>query len=204
MEKGYIGNSRSVRSQEAINNYEVPISMINKSLVQEYLEDNPDEFSPLQIEKLRTYSIAKWRYVAKIRVFPSSWHHTSKMYNKTDHYCLETIAKYMLDHPDFVVSFQYYNETPENPIAKYGVIKVQMWGGSRKYPKLEGYSEVAGIVIGDWLYYVSGNGISRLKTDANKVESFYCYDSYAELVKHHKDYKGTVKTFNALLKVKEN
>ena len=28
---GYVGASRSVRSQEAINSYEVPISMINKS-----------------------------------------------------------------------------------------------------------------------------------------------------------------------------
>jgi|BioPla2DNA2_1021312.scaffolds.fasta_scaffold137095_2 hypothetical protein len=30
---GYVGASRNVRSQEAINSFEVPILMINKSLI---------------------------------------------------------------------------------------------------------------------------------------------------------------------------
>ena len=36
---GYVGYSRSVRSQNAIEDYEVPLSFINKSLVENFLSE---------------------------------------------------------------------------------------------------------------------------------------------------------------------
>lgn len=42
---GYIGASRSVRSQEAIESYEVPISMISKSLIKNFTSEHEDDFS---------------------------------------------------------------------------------------------------------------------------------------------------------------
>lgn len=89
---------------------------------------------------------------------------------------------------------------------KFGVIKVQVWGGSRKHPRIEGYDEVGGIVIGDWLFYKrnhSVNGlVNRYKITANKVEWIKVYDSYACLVKNHKNYKSSKRVFNRLISEK--
>ena len=81
-------------------------------------------------------------------------------------------------------------------------------GGSRKKPKLEGHKEVAGVIIGDWLYYKNNHSINesinKYKTIANKVEWLEEYDSYADLTKNHKEYKSTKRVFNKLVIEKKN
>lgn len=143
---GYIGSSRSVRSQEAIANYEVPMTMINKNLIKEFLYNNKILFSVDELEFLEKVSVAKWKYVSK----------------------------------------------------------VQVWGGSRKHPKMLGYEEVAGIVIGEWFYYLfsNGNDVGRYKINGNKVEWINKYNSYLELVNEHKNYKNKKRMFNKLIKIK--
>lgn len=206
MNKGYVGASRSVRSQEAVESYEVPISMINKALISEFLFDHENDFSSESLNFLKGISVAKWKYVASERMSATSWHHTSSYFNKTHHYSLYDIAEKSLEIKDTLDSdYKAFRESKKKdvPNIKYGIIKVQMWGGSRKRPKLMGYEEVAGIVIGEWLFYKynhSINGsINKYKTTANKVEWLKKYDSYEDLTKSHKEYKSSKRVFNKLI-----
>ena len=58
----------------------------------------------------------------------------------------------------------------EKPFSKWtiGEITVQVWGGTRKHPKIIGYDTQKGIVKGDFLYFDGG----RYKITAHKVVSF--------------------------------
>lgn len=208
---GYIGSSRSVRSQEAITNYEVPMTMINKNLIKEFLFNNKILFSVDELEFLEKVSVAKWKYVAKIRVGATSWHHVGKFFNKVDHYNLLEVAQKIIDDRDNLDDeYKKYkekmkiNKADEKKDFSYAVIKVQVWGGSRKHPKLLGYEEVAGIVIGEWFYYLfsNGNDVGRYKINGNKVEWINEYNSYLELVNEHKNYKNKKRMFNKLIKIK--
>lgn len=203
---GYVGASRSVRSQEAINSFEVPISMINKSLIDNFIVDAKDDFSKDELEYLKTISTLKWKYVAKEKTHPSSWHHTSKYFNKTNHYSLIDIAEKIIESKNTLdKEYEAYqqDQKKEKENIKYGVIKVQVWGGSRRSPKLEGYKEAAGIIKGDWLYYkynhLETGSVYKYKTTANKTEWIKEYNSYSELVENHKEYENTEKVFNKLI-----
>lgn len=207
LNSGYVGGSRSVRSQEAVDSYEVPITMVTKSLIEDFLNDYEEDFSKDDLDYLEKVSVQKWKYVAKMRVSASSWHHTSSYFNRTNHYDLLAIAEKLLETKDTLdADFKAYQESQKKTDSnvKYGVMKVQVWGGSRKRPKLEGYEVVTGIIVGDWLYHRTNHSvygeISKLKTSANKVEWLKKYDSYAELTKNHSEYKNTKKVFNSLIK----
>ena len=96
MNSGYVGASRSIRSQEAIDSYEVPMSMIKKALIEDFL-DEQDDFTSEDINFLSKVSVAKWKYVASERMSASSWHHTSSYFNETYHYSLYSISDKLLE-----------------------------------------------------------------------------------------------------------
>ena len=207
--RGYVGAKRSVRSQEAINNYEVPISMINKALIEEFLHKYKEEFLEEGIKTLKNTSISKWKYVASEKVPASSWHHTSSYFNETNHYELLDVANKILDMgKELDVCYKSYlaEKNKVNTDYSYGFIKVQVWGGSRRKPKLLGHEEVAGIVVGDWLFYAEGHTregeIKRYKVTANKVDYFKEYKTYDELIAKHKEYKNTKRVFNRIIEGK--
>lgn len=207
---GYVGNSRSVRSYEAILNYEVPMSKINRYLIKEFLDDNSGLFTVDELEFLKNVSIEKWKYVSK-KVGATSWHHVGAFFNKVNHYDLLEVAQQIIINRD-TLNDEYKNYKNKLNISKcneikdfsYAVIKVQVWGGSRKHPKLLGFEEVAGIVIGEWFYYLfsNGNDVGRYKISGNKVEWINKYNSYCELVNEHKNYKNKKRMFNKLIKIK--
>lgn len=183
---GYNGFSRSNNSRDAINGFEMPISMINKNIIQNWLETDAGycDFTDKQLETLKKTKVSRWKQMVKSHfVQPSVWHHTSSWYNKTDHYRLEDVAEAILEHAD-------YNPEPEKTpeSLKYGFINVQVWGGTRKHPKIEGEESQIGIVKGQWLYATDGK---KYKTTANKVIEFKTFDDYSDLVKHYPKYKGS-------------
>ena len=205
---GYEGYSRSKRSADAIESYEVPLSMINKNLVNTFLNEYSLDFKEDDLDFLKKLSISKWKYIAK-KTYPSSWHHTSSYFNKTDHYSLPLIAERILEYKDSIDEeyANYKNINKDEKITfKSGVINVEVWGGTRKHPRIVGYDEVAGIIIGDWLYFKNDHSIkgstSKYKTTANKVKWIKEYNSYADLILHHKEYKNTKRVFNSLIKEK--
>lgn len=212
---GYVGTSRSVRSQRAIASYEVPITMINKSLVESFLGNDEfvEDFSNEDLAYLKTITISKWKYIAKERMWESSWHHTGKYFQETDHYNLIEIAEKLIELKN-VLDEDYRNYLEECRLAKeaetanfkFGVIVVNIWGGTRSHPHITGTEKAAGIVKGDWLYYTYAHrlttSIRKYKTDSRNVVSFENFDSYTDLVKKHPEYKSTKKIFNRLIKEK--
>lgn len=202
MNKGYIGYSRSKRSQEAIEGFEVPLSLINRSLINEFLEENKESFNSEEYLFLQKLAINKWKYIATDRTKAASWHHTSKHFNRTDHYRLMDIALNLIRFKDSLDDdYKQFKDKQKNNDYSYGVIKVQVWGGSKRYPKIVDYETEIGIVKGDWLYYLVGNTIKKYKLTANKTEWFEIFDTYKDLVKSFNEYKGTVKRFNQIIKL---
>ena len=219
-EGGYIGYSRSRRSQSAIDEGEVPLSMINKETIQLVIEELEEggicvdcENLSEAVEYIKKQPVKKWKFVAEHKG-ADSWHHTSKYYNETDHYDLKSVAAYMIENTEETDSLyeeekkleknRKKKEKIEKQNYKYGVIKVEEWEKKRGYFRIAGYDEVAGIISGDWLYYKvlhEQNGyIRKYSISANKVVWIKQYDSYKELVSEHKMYNKSVKVFNKIIK----
>ena len=89
--RGYIGSSRSVRSYNAIEDFEVPLSMFKKELIEQFLatykkwnEVNDyklddiiviNDIHPDDITFLKQISISEWKFIANT-CGASSWNHT--------------------------------------------------------------------------------------------------------------------------------
>ncbi|MBK1997154.1 hypothetical protein JI640_14700 [Listeria ivanovii subsp. londoniensis] len=198
---GYVGMKRSVNSQFAIEDYEVPLTHFNKELIQDFIDQNEE------YEALRTRTVKFWKYVAE-RIGSTSWHHTGSYYNETDHYSLSSVAEELLQNESkwnkkykAYVELEKEAQGTENVVLS--VIKVQLWGGTKKHPKLIGYETIMGVIKGDWLNAVSQAEQNKYKLSANKVEAQtnFPLEKYNELVKKYPEFKAQKRAINK--KVKE-
>ena len=204
MNKGYVGYQRSVRSQMAIESFEMPLSMIKKDVIQEFIRQNEE------YESLKKVPVIIWKYVAKM-IGSDSWHHTSSYYNKTDHYSLFSIADYLLEHDIDEIKDSYQAEKEEKQAEKnqelndikLAVATVQQWGGSRRHPHLMGTQQVLGVKKGDWLYTISDSDQDKYNLYARKVESFDTFklnDYQSKLVKKYPGFKSMKRQINRMVK----
>ena len=190
---GYINYSRSERSQDAIDNYEMPLSMFNKYIIEEFLEDiGVDIYSKEEIEMLGKVSLAKWKYIAD-RIGPSSWHHTGKMYKKTDHYSLESVADEIVSegieeidrlykiHLEFKKEAKLKKDKERDKIIVGYVIK-QVWGGTRNRPRYLGTERIEGVIIGDWLHYYE-YGHKKCNLYSNSIEKYEVFGEYKNVIR---------------------
>lgn len=200
LNSSYSAYSRSNRSREAIENYEIPLSLINKGLIDRFIHEYKE------YEILKNVPIYLWKYQAKL-TGASSWHHTGTKFKKTDHYNLFKIGDELLSKNIDELKKDYKNEKKFNEEQQknyyYTVLYSQIWGGTRKHPKIIDYEYIAGIEVGDWVFYKDYKSIKKAKTTANKIENIYRFNSYKELVKNFPQFKGTVKKFNEILKDKK-
>ncbi|EAD4839246.1 hypothetical protein WO46_15230 [Listeria monocytogenes] len=197
---GYIGTKRSERSQDAIENYEVPLSHFNKDLIQAFVDENEE------YDTLRTKTVKLWKFVAT-RAGATSWHHTGTYFNETDHYSLEKVADELLNNgndweKEYKTFVKQEKETATSEPVFLSVLKVQIWGGSRKHPKLEGHEMVMGVKKEGWLHAVSKAMQSKYKLSANKVEmqKDYSLDDYSALTKDFPEFKAQKRAINKKLK----
>jgi hypothetical protein len=205
MNSGYNGYSRSVRSAQAIGNYELPLSQFNKSVIESFLEDNADLFD---IKKLIVVPVNTWKFVAKTFVEASSWHHTSSKLNKTDHYSLDEVASTIEN-----LGLDFINERMAEKKAEklqkdgllYAVLDAQIWGGSRNRPKLLGEEHLAGFQKGDWFYPVAYTDDyplnQKYKVNGSKITLHEIFESYSKLVKKYPEFKNNSKYFNRKIKI---
>lgn len=184
----YIGNKRSVRSQLAIENFELPLSLINKDVLDDFKESimgfddeiNKDVFN---------FSVSVWKKLADKKVNPSSWHHTGKYYNRTNHYDLYKIALYLTEHfkdvkneYNTILQDEKKQKKELNKITEFGLITVNVWGGTRSHPKIIDQESAVG-------YIIKTGSTTWLKTDkntkynvyANKVVDFESFDNLKDL-----------------------
>jgi len=204
---GYVGARRSIRSLEAIGEFKVPLSQVNKTMIGDFLNAWGSMFSKADLEFLKSVSVAKWKYMIREKgVGYDSWHHTSSWFNETIHYDLSVVADRLIAEKDTLdKEYKEYRSfrKKESQSFKYGVIKVKVWGGSRRNPKLKGYKTVPGIIVGKFLYYKNKSkltgAVKKLKTVANRVVWVEEYGSYEELIEKHNRYQNTKELFDRLI-----
>lgn len=122
---GYIGYSMSARAQAAYNDGEMPISKWTKKNIITCIMDNIDDYSDLydfnfSIEKLRKMPL---RWLRENLLYNSSWHHTSKFYNKTEFYAidyseLEKLTDELLEEELYFFKIQKQEEK-KTPLQRY-------------------------------------------------------------------------------------
>lgn len=175
----YIGESRSIRSADAIDHFEVPLSWFTKDVLMRFKKsgfNNQDSTTdskpfPDQIFKVPLYV---WKFVAKT-IGPSSWHHTGKFYRKTYQYSLVEVAEYLTDHYRNEINESNYlrrhcfNNRHNRQPSKLGVLKVTDWGGTRNHPKLLGHHLAYGFVRGKFLVAFDDSQFHYL-LGANRVD----------------------------------
>lgn len=157
---GYRGFSMSNNAVDAYNSGEKPFSKWTKSEILKEIESlNVKTFELLKKMKVKTL---KDNFLYK-----SSWHHSSKFYNEVDFYSVDTDKIESISEKELneLLNISAKKEKKKEVI---GEITVQVWGGTRKHPKVIGYDTQKGIVKGDFLYFDGG----RYKITAHKVVTF--------------------------------
>lgn len=191
---GYIGSKRSENSLKAIEDFEIPLSMLNKSMIEEFkdsLENIDIDIDDID-KRVFSLNVSLWKYAAN-SVGASSWHHTGKFYNQTDHYNLYSIAIYLTENIENIqeVYKQFLQNEKEKKLEKnkkieVGYIVYAIWGGTRSHPKIVGYESTWGYVDRtgkkDWLIAVDGR---KYDIYASKVDQLIISDDL-------KDFKNKV------------
>jgi hypothetical protein len=210
LNSGYHGMSRSVRSHEAIQEFEMPLSLINRQAVDNYIKKSRTLFTEAEIEMLREAPVSVWRYVAKTTT-PTSWHHTGSKFAETNHYSLDLVADAIIDRGLASIR-RWMRDDKESKERikqremegmKFGIVTTNIWEG-RKHPRITGTETSAGVIVGTWLYtrpYFKENGTrSKIDVSGRNVKKLEVFDSYTDLTKAHPNFKGTKKTFNDIMK----
>lgn len=173
---GYIGQSRSENSSNAIENFELPLSMINKGVLSDFEDELTYGSDGYEIDsKVFNLPLSIWKFGAN-KVGYSSWHHTGKYFNRTYHYDLYMVAEYLTEHYDTIRNdYKDYKAELKKEKEKalshveLGYIEYQVWSGSRRHPKIVDYSSAWGYIKStskkDWLI----DGYDRFDISANKV-----------------------------------
>jgi hypothetical protein len=137
---GYDGWSMSNNARSAYEDGTVPLTAVNKS----WLSSNE---IPLTVDH------AKW--LLKNKVSPAEWHHTSKVYNKTDFYNPEHVRDYIEAHgtheDEYADSKRATVSAPVPATASW-----TEWHGTGRRARKSQVSDVPGHIIGDWFHHAGG------------------------------------------------
>lgn len=192
---GYIGAQRSTNSKIAIEHYELPLSMVTKDVIGEYLDSDECRecgFTPEQIETLRSTPVAMWKYAAK-RFGHTSWHHTGAYYRKTKHYDLTSVADHLLNDSETLSVWLDRDRMQKAEAAQqarepqYGWCKYEIWDGTRTHPHMAGYGTAVGTINGDWLREADG---TRHKLSARKTVDYKRFATLETAKEYDKGMKG--------------
>ena len=213
--RGYVGQSRSVRSQEAIEEHEVPLNQITRDLINEVIEELVDEetIDKEQENWLKAIPVYVWKAQC-----PTSWHHTGKYYHETYHYDLPLYAEEFIDNPEIVDESvkdhkrelserrqALLNESTEPEYEVYYYSK-DIWGGTRRHPKIVDIEHGYGVAKKESsrLYPVSVSDEDWPNNSYYSIDGNYItvkqYSGYLELVAEHTEFKGTKRELNKVLK----
>lgn len=167
---GYSGYSMSNNAVAAYENGEMPKSKWTKSAIL-------SELAELGYSQ-EIQDIAKKLPVAQLKdifLFKSSWHHTSKMYNRTDFYSVNPDVS--MDTINNAVSNSPSKPTATEPKYTYAYVEWGEWEGSRSRPKLVEYSGCA-IIKEPWAYVAEDqySSVKKKKTSGSHFNIVTEYD----------------------------
>lgn len=104
-----------------------------------------------QIEKVKV-SILKDYFLRN-----SSWHHTSKYYNKTDFYSIDIDYIESFTEENYLDIIKANSVKKETPQEDTYTATFNVWGGTRKHPKVVGTKTFTGIVKNGWMQCPDGH-----------------------------------------------
>ena len=194
MNSGYDGYSMSKRAVEAYEQGEKPYSKWKKSDILEMLKEHDTSVEYDFLKKL-PLSVLKKMYIKY-----SSYHHTGKYCNSTNFYDFE-FKDYSKDEILEMIEFDKKSKEKEKNKEiqyYYTYIKFYVWTRNKYGGKSVDTDYEIGIVVDNWLYYNGGK--NKMNINANKVIDYKLYPTYKEFVKEHKDFVGSSKLFNKILK----
>lgn len=124
---GYDGYSMSNNARSAYENGEMPLSKWTKSaIIDEVRRVDPSKADALSKVNLKT--------LKENLLENSSWHHTSKMYNRTDFYSISEDAIENLDN-ETISAWAKNKETKATGREFRGDISYIEWTGTKSHPK---------------------------------------------------------------------
>lgn len=139
---------------------------------------------------------------------PTSWHHTGRYFNKTDHYDLAAYAFEFLDDKKTVRNqIQKHRQKLRKKKKEQQTYTHNIWGGTRKHPKIVGEEIGYGIIKDSRLYpVIFSNPLDDYSSD-RQYYSIYSnnlgydnYKNYDDMIKHEPLYKSTKHLLNKVLK----
>lgn len=164
---GYVGYSYSKNAELAYENGEKPLSKWKKSeIIKEVVSFGSwteDDIKGYRLETLCSFFLKR-----------TSWHHTSKHFNKTDFYDINiAIAEEKTDErvatlAEYAKEDKLAREKKANCKLVKGSIIYEQWEGSRRNGKFVRYQKSC-IIAGNWAYTLSGKkdiyGVHVLKVE---------------------------------------
>lgn len=161
---GYYKFSMSNNAVEAYKSGEMPLSKWTKKAILEEVEKCTLQCS---FEKLKQMPLAVLR---EYLLYESSWHHTSKFYNKTHFYSLDVdgISEITDDQLDQWME-KLSDEKKEATTAERWECSFLEWSGNRKHPRAERVTDT-GIIRGNWFYRDQGGKKSITANGFLKIE----------------------------------
>lgn len=133
---GYYGFSMSNNAIDAYNTGEKPFSKWTKADILSELGELSPKFKKTKLSALK-----------KELLYVSSWHHTSKEFNRTDFYSIDVEKAAEMSKSE--IAKLYIKTEREQPKAEIKKISYLVWGGSKKHPKSTRY-EAECEIIGNW------------------------------------------------------
>jgi len=168
---GYYNYSMSNNAVTAYANGEKPLSKWTKAdiiaAVSESMQNG--EAGNFNIKLLKKLPVKELK---KRVLVHSSWHHTSKMFNRTDFYSLDDLSEltddeikeWLTEAPEEKVKEKTDAEAPECWECTFLV-----WSGTKRHPKAKEVTEV-GEIRGNWFYRedgtkksVTANGFKKIR-----------------------------------------
>lgn len=170
-------NDRSPRSQEAIDNFRVPIVLINEETIRNFLDKCMEEstISKQDFKYMQRFSQGVWQYVSKECVKNEEWHHFGRYYSKVIHYDLAMTLRYILEHKNTIVKdYIAYKLSAEEdavdfksyPICKFAY---NIWGGPKRHPRIVDVEHKIGLDDGTGVYYMERGQVKRKKWAGNNI-----------------------------------
>ena len=152
---GYYGFAMSNNAINAYSNGEKPLTKWSKS---DILEELATDYNEQNCEEFKLIAKMKKSTLVKRCLIKSSWHHTSKHFNKTDFYivrnnlllCSAQELKDILkrEKEETKKSKEAKKEAPKKTRVRCEFL---VWSGTRKHPHADAIIST-GEIIGNWFY----------------------------------------------------
>lgn len=159
---GYSGYSMSNNAVAAYEDGEMPLSKWTKSAILETMSEL--EMPADVIAEAKNLPV---KALKDIFLYKSSWHHTSRMYNKTDFYSVNPDVT-IDDIHTYMTSYVPNKKSAEliDPQYQFCDVTYGEWEGSKRHPKLVEYDDYA-IRVDNWAYVYNNGSIKKKKVDGS-------------------------------------